>query len=229
MEEKRLGYPHKRRLMVIKWFIMLLIGIITGLIAVFVDFSVKTLTKFKFTYVQNKLDSCLAEHCLFQPYLAWIAISIALVLVSGFLILWEVRVSSFSGTRDGRLGYFVASGTGFRYSPSEMLSQRCCCAARLAFQGIDCQSVGCHLRCQRWTSGRKRGTYVSCSQEKTRCNWILKIFISRIHAGAIVAGGISQGKSSSLKFDLHVRLIGNNRETSDKGKLRLDFQIFPHG
>jgi hypothetical protein len=28
--------------------------------------------------------------------------------------------------------------------------------------------------------------------------------VCRIHAGAIVAGGISQGKSTSLKFDLHV-------------------------
>ncbi len=28
--------------------------------------------------------------------------------------------------------------------------------------------------------------------------------LCRIHAGAVIAGGISQGKSSSLKFDLHV-------------------------
>lgn len=92
MEEKHLGHAHKSRLMVIKWFIMLLIGICTGLIAVFVDFSVKNLTKLKFSYVQNKLDSCLAEHCLFQPYLTWIAINIGMVLVSGVLILWEVQI-----------------------------------------------------------------------------------------------------------------------------------------
>lgn len=91
MEEKRLGYEHKRRLIVLKWFIMLLIGICTGLIAVFVDFSVKMLTKFKFSYVQNKLDLCLTEHCLFKPYLTWIAINMSLVLISGLLILWEVN------------------------------------------------------------------------------------------------------------------------------------------
>ena len=90
MQEKRLGYEHKRRLIVLKWFIMLMIGIITGLIAVFVDFSVKHLSKLKFTYVQNTLDSCLANHCLFKPYLAWIGINIGMVLVAGFLILWEV-------------------------------------------------------------------------------------------------------------------------------------------
>lgn len=94
MEDKRLGHEHQRRLMAIKWFIMLLIGICTGLIAVFVDFSVKNLTKLKFSYVQNKLDSCLAEHCLFRPYLAWIGINVAMVLVSGALILWEVRTST---------------------------------------------------------------------------------------------------------------------------------------
>jgi len=92
MQEKRLGYEYKRRLIVLKWFIMLLIGICTGLIAVFVDFSVKKLTKFKFSYVQNKLDSCLLEHCLFQPYLIWIGINMFMVLMSGFLILWEVNI-----------------------------------------------------------------------------------------------------------------------------------------
>jgi chloride channel 6 len=71
---------------------MLFIGICTGLIAVFVDFSVKKLTKFKFSYVQNKLDLCLTEHCLFQPYLAWIGINMGLVLISAFLILWEVKI-----------------------------------------------------------------------------------------------------------------------------------------
>lgn len=92
MEEKRLGYQHARRLMVLKWVIMLLIGICTGLVAVFVDFCVKKLTKFKFSYVQNKLDSCLAEHCLYQPYLVWIAINVAMVLVASLLILWEVNI-----------------------------------------------------------------------------------------------------------------------------------------
>ncbi len=93
MEEKRLGYPHKRRLIVLKWFIMLLIGICTGLVAVFVDFSVKILTKFKFSYVQNKLDSCLTEHCLFVPYLSWIGINMLMVLISALLVLWEVNIS----------------------------------------------------------------------------------------------------------------------------------------
>jgi hypothetical protein len=93
MEEKRLGYLHKRRLIALKWLIMLLIGICTGLIAVFVDFAVKNLTKFKFRYVQDKLDSCLAEHCLYQPYLAWIGINMGMVLVSAVLILWEVNIS----------------------------------------------------------------------------------------------------------------------------------------
>lgn len=92
MEEKRLGYGHMRRLMILKWFIMLLIGICTGLIAVFVDVAVKNLTKFKFHYVQNKLDSCLAEHCLFIPYLSWIGINLLLVLISAVLVLWEVKI-----------------------------------------------------------------------------------------------------------------------------------------
>jgi len=92
MEEKRLGHKHKRRLAVLKWIIMLLIGIFTGLTAVFVDFCVKTLTKFKFSYVQYKLDLCLSEHCLFQPYLIWIAMNMGMVLMSGLLILWEVRI-----------------------------------------------------------------------------------------------------------------------------------------
>jgi chloride channel 6 len=93
MEEKRLGYQHKRRLIVLKWIIMLLIGVCTGLIAVFVDFSVKTLTKFKFSYVQIKLDSCLSEHCLFKPYLTWIGINMVMVLISALLIFWEVNIS----------------------------------------------------------------------------------------------------------------------------------------
>jgi hypothetical protein len=92
MEEKRLGHHLKRRLIVLKWLIMLLIGICTGLIAVFVAFSVKSLTKFKFSYVQDKLDSCLAEHCLFNPYLTWIGINMSLVIIAALLILWEVNI-----------------------------------------------------------------------------------------------------------------------------------------
>lgn len=91
MEEKRLGYGHTRHLMILKWFIMLLIGICTGLVAVFVDVAVKNLTKLKFHYVQNKLDSCLAEHCLFIPYLSWIGINLIFVLISALLVLWEVN------------------------------------------------------------------------------------------------------------------------------------------
>ena len=101
MEEKRLGYQFKRRLVVIKWLIMLMIGICTGLIAVFVDVSVKYLSRVKFSYVQTKLDSCLSEHCLFQPYLIWIAINMGFVLISALLILWEV--SETMRRRSGRV------------------------------------------------------------------------------------------------------------------------------
>ena len=93
MEERRLGHEYSRRLVVLKWLIMLFIGIFTGLIAVFVDICVRIVSKFKFSYVQNDIDSCFAEHCLFKPYLTWMGINVGMVLISGFLILWEVTAS----------------------------------------------------------------------------------------------------------------------------------------
>lgn len=93
LEEKRLGYRHKHQLILIKWLIMMMIGVITGLIAVFVDFSVKKLSSMKLNYVQNSLDSCLSRHCLIRPYISWIGINVGMAFISGLLILWEVSSS----------------------------------------------------------------------------------------------------------------------------------------
>lgn len=230
MEEKRLGYPHKRRLMVIKWFIMLLIGITTGLIAVFVDFSVKNLTKIKFSYVQNRLDSCLAEHCLFQPYLAWIGINIAMVLVSGFLILWEVTVRHVPRVRWGwSVGYLLACSTWFGYSSSQMLPQWCGRATRLAFQGIDCQSVGCDLLCQWWTRRGKRRTDVSWSAEEEHLMHVDLDFVSLGFTPVPLWLVVFPKEKAALWNSIYtsVSLIKVEQRTT-KVNVRLDFQIFPH-
>ncbi|CAF0877320.1 unnamed protein product [Rotaria sordida] len=166
MEEKRLGYQHTRRIVVLKWLIMLLIGICTGLIAVFVDFTVKNLTKFKFSYVQNKLETCLSEHCLFKPYLAWIGINISMVLIAGLLILWEP----------------VARGSGIPQVKCYLNGVAIPHVLRL--KALIAKVLGVIFAVSGGLAVGKEGPM--------------------IHAGAIVAGGISQGKSTSLKFDLHI-------------------------
>ncbi|CAF1294693.1 unnamed protein product [Adineta ricciae] len=166
MEEKRLGHQHRRRLVVLKWFIMLLIGICTGLIAVFVDFSVKNLTKFKFSFVQNKLDSCLSEHCLFKPYLTWIGINVAFVLVSSILVLWEP----------------AARGSGIPQIKCYLNGIAVPHVLRL--KTLIAKVFGVIFAVSGGLAVGKEGPM--------------------IHSGAIVAGGISQGKSSSLKVDLHI-------------------------
>ncbi|CAF4115421.1 unnamed protein product [Adineta steineri] len=166
MEEKRLGHQHTRRLAVLKWVIMLLIGICTGLVAVFVDFAVKKLTKFKFSYVQNRLDTCLSEHCLFTPYLTWIAINMSFVLVSGLLILWEpaARGSGIPQVKCYLNGVAVPHVLSLKALIAKVLG--------VIFSVSGGLAVG------------KEGPM--------------------IHSGSIIAGGISQGKSSTLKFDFHI-------------------------
>ncbi|CAF3399220.1 unnamed protein product [Rotaria sp. Silwood1] len=166
MEEKRLGYQHARRLIILKWLIMLLIGICTGLIAVFVDFTVKNLTKFKFSYVQNKLDTCLSEHCLFKPYLTWISINISMVLVAGFLILWEP----------------VARGSGIPQVKCYLNGIAIPHVLRL--KALIAKVLGVIFAVSGGLAVGKEGPM--------------------IHSGAIIAGGISQGKSSSLNIDFHI-------------------------
>ncbi|CAF3295650.1 unnamed protein product [Rotaria socialis] len=166
MEEKRLGYQHTRRLVALKWLIMLLIGISTGLTAVFVDYTVKKLTKFKFSYVQNKLDYCLAEHCLFQPYLSWIGINMGMVLIAGFLILWEP----------------VARGSGIPQVKCYLNGVAVPHVLRL--KALVAKVLGVIFAVSGGLAVGKEGPM--------------------IHSGAIIAGGISQGKSSSLKIDFHI-------------------------
>ncbi|CAF1162359.1 unnamed protein product [Didymodactylos carnosus] len=175
IEEKRLGYEYQRRIMFFKWLIsrlfvlncyLLIVGIIVGLIAVFIDVCVKKLTYFKYSYVQSRIDYCLSNHCLYAPYLTWIGINCISALVAALLIIWEP----------------AARGSGIPQVKCYLNGVKIPHVVRL--KTLISKVVGVIFSVTGGLAVGKEGPM--------------------IHAGSVVAAGISQGMSSSLKFDTHI-------------------------
>ncbi|KOX81276.1 H(+)/Cl(-) exchange transporter 7 [Melipona quadrifasciata] len=91
-EERKKGYKFVVKKNFARWFIFLLIGICTALIAGFVDISIEELTSLKYN-----VDQCVTKHCLWLPYLLWLALNFAPVLVGAILVTYVEPVAAGSG------------------------------------------------------------------------------------------------------------------------------------
>ncbi|XP_020283006.1 H(+)/Cl(-) exchange transporter 7 [Pseudomyrmex gracilis] len=166
-EERSKGYKFVVRKNFARWFIFLLIGICTALIACFVDIFIEELSSLKYGWLKKYVDQCVVEGCLWLPYFIWVLLNIGPVLIGAILVAYVEPVAAGSGIPQVKC---YLNGVKIpRVVRIKTLAVKTI--------GVICTVVG-------GLAGGKEGPM--------------------IHSGAIVAAGISQGKSTTFKKDLKI-------------------------
>uniref|UniRef100_H2Z225 CBS domain-containing protein n=1 Tax=Ciona savignyi TaxID=51511 RepID=H2Z225_CIOSA len=80
-----------------RWVVCMLIGIMTGLVAVVINICILELTEVKMRVVEQAIIRCVKDSCLYIPLLLWIAINISLVTVASLLTVFIAPVAAGSG------------------------------------------------------------------------------------------------------------------------------------
>ncbi|XP_072760356.1 H(+)/Cl(-) exchange transporter 7 [Anoplolepis gracilipes] len=166
-EERKKGYKFVVRKNFARWFIFLLIGICTALIACFIDISIEELSSLKYGWLKKYVDQCVVEGCIWLPYVMWLLLNIVPVLIGAILVSYIEPVAAGSGIPQVKC---YLNGVKIpRVVRIKTLAVKTI--------GVICTVVG-------GLAGGKEGPM--------------------IHSGAIVAAGISQGKSTTFKKDLKI-------------------------
>ncbi|CAH1773141.1 unnamed protein product [Owenia fusiformis] len=85
LEEREKDKWHETKMEVIKWVVTFVIGVFTGLVALFIDVVVKELAKLKFGAVEASIMQCSLSGCLVLSLLLLIAINGSFVLIASVL------------------------------------------------------------------------------------------------------------------------------------------------
>lgn len=178
-EERNKGYKFVVRKDFARWFIFLLIGICTALVACFVDISIEQLSSLKYGWLKKYVDHCVVEGCLWLPYVIWLALNVIPVFIGAVLVSYVEPVAAGSGIPQVKC---YLNGVKIpRVVRIKTLAVKTI--------GVICTVVG-------GLAGGKEGPM--------------------IHSGAVVAAGISQGKSTTFKKDLNIfRYFREDHEKRD--------------
>lgn len=166
-EERKKGYKFVVKKNFARWFIFLLIGICTALIACFIDISIEELSKIKYGYLKTNVDYCTVNNCLWLPYLIWLISNMVPVSIGAILVSYIEPVAAGSGIPQVKCylnGIKVPRVVRIKTLMVKII-------------GVICTVVG-------GLAGGKEGPM--------------------IHSGAIVAAGISQGKTTTFNKDLGI-------------------------
>lgn len=93
-EERTRGYKFIAKKDLLRWIIMIFIGIGTALIACFIDIAIEEGSSLKFAFLKQQMDKCVTDGsgCLVFPYLYWILFNVVPVLIGSALVVF-VEVS----------------------------------------------------------------------------------------------------------------------------------------
>lgn len=166
-EERKKGYKFVVKKNFARWFIFLLIGICTALIASFVNISIEELTHIKYGFLKTYVDKCVEDKCLWLPYLIWVVLNLVPVFIGAILVAYVEPVAAGSGIPQVKCylnGIKVPRVVRIKTLAVKTI-------------GVICTVVG-------GLAGGKEGPM--------------------IHSGAVVAAGISQGKSTTFKKDFRI-------------------------
>ncbi|XP_070162948.1 H(+)/Cl(-) exchange transporter 7 [Polyergus mexicanus] len=166
-EERKKGYKFVVKKNFARWFIFLLIGICTALIACFIDISIEELSSLKYGWLKKYVDQCAIRGCLWLPYIMWLVLNIVPVLIGAILVSYIEPVAAGSGIP--QIKCYLNGVKVPRVVRIKTLAVKTI--------GVICTVVG-------GLAGGKEGPM--------------------IHSGAIVAAGISQGKSTTFRKDLKI-------------------------
>ncbi|XP_078488881.1 H(+)/Cl(-) exchange transporter 7-like isoform X2 [Ciona intestinalis] len=96
-EERKMSSSDWKWIQFQRWIICMLIGIMTGIVAVIINICILELTAVKMHVVEQAIIHCVKNRCLFVPLVLWIAINVVLVTVASLLTVFLAPVAAGSG------------------------------------------------------------------------------------------------------------------------------------
>uniref|UniRef100_A0A3Q3R3J6 Chloride channel protein n=1 Tax=Monopterus albus TaxID=43700 RepID=A0A3Q3R3J6_MONAL len=168
-EERRMGYLSFRCLEISRWVVCGLIGILTGLIACFIDIMVEKLAGIKYQAIKESILKCTftAVGGLSVSLLLWAVLNSAFVMVGSIIVAFCEPIAAGSGIP--QIKCYLNGVKIPRVVRLKTLVVKVC--------GVICSVVG-------GLAVGKEGPM--------------------IHSGSVVAAGVSQGRSTSLKRDFKI-------------------------
>ncbi|XP_028267048.1 H(+)/Cl(-) exchange transporter 7 isoform X2 [Parambassis ranga] len=166
-EERRMSYMGFRCLEISRWVICGLIGLLTGLIACFIDIGVEQLARIKFHVVKENIEKFTEVGGLSISLILWAVLNSAIVMMGAIIVAFFEPIAAGSGIP--QIKCFLNGVKIPRVVRLKTLVVKVC--------GVICSVVG-------GLAVGKEGPM--------------------IHSGAVVAAGVSQGRSTSLKRDFKI-------------------------
>lgn len=178
-EEKKNGYKFLVRKNIARWFVFLLIGLFTALVACVIDISIEELSHIKYAKLSSYVDRYVTQGALYIPFFCWILFNIIPVFIGSVLVAYVEPIAAGSGIPQVKC--YLNGVKVPRVVRIKTLFVKSI--------GVICSVVG-------GLAGGKEGPM--------------------IHSGAVIAAGISQGKSSSFGKDFGVfKYFREDREKRD--------------
>lgn len=166
-EERRINHDTFRTVEIQRWVICGCIGILTGLIACFINIVVEQLAGIKYWVVKENIDKFTASGGLSFSLLLWATLNSAFVVIGSIIVAYIEPVAAGSGIP--QIKCFL---NGVKIPHVVRLKTLMVKVCGVIFSVVGGLAVG------------KEGPM--------------------IHSGAVVAAGISQGRSTSLKRDFKI-------------------------
>ncbi|XP_028161745.1 H(+)/Cl(-) exchange transporter 7 [Ostrinia furnacalis] len=166
-EERKRGYPFVVWKDMARWFIILLIGIITALIAFIIDICIEEFSDIKYKELKKSVDKYAMMDRLYIPYLLWVLSNICIVFIGSILVAYVEP---------------VAAGSGIPQVKCYLNGVKVPRVVR--FKTLVVKAIGVITAVVGGLAGGKEGPM--------------------IHSGAVVAAGISQGKSTTFNRDFKI-------------------------
>ncbi|XP_030745389.1 H(+)/Cl(-) exchange transporter 7 [Sitophilus oryzae] len=178
-EDRKKGYRFIVKKNIARWFIFLLIGMFTALLACIIDILIEELSEIKYAKLSKSVDQYVTQGKLYIPYFLWALYNVIPVLIGSILVAYVEPIAAGSGIPQVKCylnGVKVPRVVRIR-------------TLFVKSVGVICSVVG-------GLAGGKEGPM--------------------IHSGAVIAAGISQGKSTSLKKDFKIfRYFRDDHEKRD--------------
>ncbi|XP_058012852.1 H(+)/Cl(-) exchange transporter 7 [Ahaetulla prasina] len=166
-EEKRINHTAFRTVEIQRWFICAMIGILTGLVACFIDITVETLAGLKYKLVKGNIDKFTETGRLSFSLLLWATVNAGFVMAGSIIVAFLEPVAAGSG-----IPQIKCYLNGVKIPHVVRLKTLMVKVCGVIFSVVGGLAVG------------KEGPM--------------------IHSGAVIAAGISQGRSTSLKRDFRI-------------------------
>uniref|UniRef100_A0A8C2U0P2 Chloride voltage-gated channel 7 n=1 Tax=Coturnix japonica TaxID=93934 RepID=A0A8C2U0P2_COTJA len=166
-EERRINHAAFRTVEIKRWVICAMIGILTGLVACFIDIVVENLAGLKYRVVKDNIDKFTEKGGLSFSLLLWAILNASVVMVGSVIVAFIEPVAAGSG-----IPQIKCYLNGVKIPHVVRLKTLVIKVCGVILSVVGGLAVG------------KEGPM--------------------IHSGAVIAAGISQGRSTSLKRDFKI-------------------------